>query len=279
MRAVFGLVLLIGMGLAGFAVFMVKGYFDDQAAVLERERQRSATAIVTVDVYAPNRALTYGELLTADDVTLIKYARDYLPEGVFQTEEELFPEGVERPRVVTRPMEINEPIMAVKVTEPGASRGITALLDRGMRAFPLADNITRAFAEELRPNDRLDVYWGGTINGRRITRLIMTGLQVIAVDEADANGSGGGSGVVIQVTPEQFAALASAQDAGSLSLTPVGTGDDTVVESIQTDIQEVLGIEEVIVAEPEVIQEEQKCYVSQGFGVNAVQIEIECQEQ
>ncbi len=93
MRAVFGLVLLIGMGLAGFAVYMVNQYMDTQASQLERERQRSATAIRTVDIYAPTRSLTYGDLLTIEDVKIIKYARDFLPDGVFATEEELFPEG------------------------------------------------------------------------------------------------------------------------------------------------------------------------------------------
>jgi len=40
MRAVFGLVLLVGMGLAGFAIYMVKGHFDTQEARLSRERAR-----------------------------------------------------------------------------------------------------------------------------------------------------------------------------------------------------------------------------------------------
>ena len=158
MRLVFGLVLLIGMGLAGFAVYMVKGYFETQEAVLQQERQRAEAAVVTVEVYAPARPMTYGEFVTLEDVKLIKYAEEFLPEGVFKTEEELFPLGKDTPRVVTRPMEVNEPIMAVKVTEPGAPRGITALLEPGMRAYPLPDSVTEAFAQELRPTDRLDVY-------------------------------------------------------------------------------------------------------------------------
>ena len=30
MRSAFGLVLVLGLGLAGFAVYMVKGYIDEQ---------------------------------------------------------------------------------------------------------------------------------------------------------------------------------------------------------------------------------------------------------
>ena len=149
MRAVFGLVLLIGMGLAGFAVYMVNQYMETQASQLQQERQRSATAIRTVDIYAPSRSLTYGERLTIDDVKIIKYARDFLPNGVFATEEELFPEGVNVPRIVRIPMQENEPILTAKVTEAGAPQGITALLDPGMRAFPLPVGLTQAFAGDL----------------------------------------------------------------------------------------------------------------------------------
>ncbi|WP_411889239.1 Flp pilus assembly protein CpaB [Yoonia sp. SDW83-1] len=280
MRLVFGLVLLIGMGLAGFAVYMVKGYFDTQEAVLRQERERAASAVVTVDVYAPTRAMTYGELITPEDVKLIKYAEEFLPEGVFKTEEELFPLGIETPRVVTRPMEINEPIMAVKVTEPGAPRGITALLEPGMRAYPLPDNVTEAFAQELRPTDRLDVYWSGTLsNGRTTTSIILSSLEIIAVDEPDADGNGGGRGVVVQVTPEEFAALAAAQNAGRLSLTPVGTGDNTVVTDINTDIERVLGIEAPVVeAPPERVVEEapEECFIFQMKGTERVKIQIQC---
>ncbi|WP_342076732.1 Flp pilus assembly protein CpaB [Yoonia sp. SS1-5] len=278
MRALFGLVLLIGMGLAGFAVYTVNGYFETQNAVIEQERARAAQAVKTVDVYAPTRALTYGDLVTAEDVQLIKYAEEFLPEGAFQTEEELFPQGVGTPRVVTRPMEVNEPILAVKVTEPGQPRGITALLDRGMRAFPIPDSVTDAFAEELRPTDRLDIFWTGNLsNGSSTTRLIMTNLEVIAVEEPDADGNGGGRGVVVQVTPSDFAALETARNAGRLSLTPVGTNDDTVIETaIQTNIEDVLGIEEVVVAPAPVQQQEQKCFITERNGTEKVQVEIQC---
>lgn len=282
MRAVFGLVLLVGMGLAGFAIYLVKEQFDSQDARLNQVRERAASAVVTVEVYAPSRALTYGELITPEDVTLIQYARDFLPEGVFQTEEELFPDGLDTPRVVTRPMEINEPILAVKVTEPGAPRGITALLRPGMRAYPLPDRVTQAFSQELRPTDRVDIYWNGRLSsGRNSTSLIMTGLEVIAVDQPGARGRGG-RGVVLEVTPQDFAALSTAQNAGSLSLTPVGTGDNTVVQVETTDIEAVLGIEAPVVEEapaPVVEEAPKQCFITQRSGTESIRVQIQCPDE
>jgi pilus assembly protein CpaB len=280
MRAVFGLVLLVGMGLAGFAVYMVNQYMDTQSAALQRERQRSANVVATVDVYSPSRNMTYGERLTTADVKVIKYARDYLPEGVFLTEEDLFPEGLNTPRVVKIPMRINEPILAAKVTAAGAPQGITALLDTGMRAFPLPDRMTQAFAGQLRNSDRIDLYWVGSVgNGRDISRLVKSRLEIIAIEEPDQDGNGGGRGVGVQVSQADFADLQVLPSAGNLSLTPVGRSDEEESDTmIETNIQDVLGIEEAVIVAPEVIEEERQCFVNQGFGVNAVQIEIECKD-
>lgn len=102
MRAVFGLVLLVGIGLAGFAIYMVNGFLEEQEIALQRERARSAAIVQTVEVYSPVRNITYGEEIGPDDVQLIQYAEDFLPEGVFQTAEEFFPEGENVVRVADR---------------------------------------------------------------------------------------------------------------------------------------------------------------------------------
>ena len=258
------------MGLAGFAVYMVNQYMDTQASALERERQRAATAIRTVDVYAPSRNLTYGELLTADDVQIIKYARDYLPDGVFATEEELFPEGLKTPRVVRLPMQVNEPILTNKVTEAGARQGIAALLDPGMRAFPLPEAMTRAFASELRTSDLIDLYWIGRVgNGPSTSRLVKSRLEIISMDP----------NVVIQVTQEDFADLQVLSSAGRLSLTPVGTADEEAGDTtIETNIRDVLGIVAPVVEEQVEEVAPERCFVTQRSGTERVQVEVECND-
>jgi len=104
MRAIFGLVLVIGMGLAGFAVYMVKGYVSNQTVALQRMQAQQKAIVPTVDVVAVTRAIPFGEQITIEDVTTIKYAKDYLPEGVFMTKEELFPEGEDVARSVLAPV-------------------------------------------------------------------------------------------------------------------------------------------------------------------------------
>lgn len=289
MRAVFALVLMVGIGLAGFAVYMVQGYLEQQDTELASVKKKAAEAVPTVEVYAMKRAIAYGETLTRDDVELIAYAEPHLPEGVFLTAEELFPEGDEELRAVTRPMEALEPVLAVKVTEPGDIAGITSLLSPGMRAFTITVDVQSGVSGFLRPGDRVDVYWTGDLRtvgqaSQNVTQLIKGSVELIAVDQnSDGNRNGAviARTVTVQVSPEDVAALAQAQATGDLSLSLVGAGDATVLGGISIDQRTLLGVPEEVVVEPEpepvVEKEPEKCFIWQGRGTEREQKEIACQ--
>lgn len=252
MKAVFGLVLVTGLGLAGSAVYMVRGHFQAQAVQLAQTRAVAAAAVPTVKVYAVTRAIGYGERLAPADVQLVDYAQPFLPEGVFATEAELFPEGPEELRTVLRPMEPNEPVLAIKVTEPGEDAGITSRLTAGMRAFTISVDARTGVSGFLRPGDNVDVYWTGQVEeggrgAREVTQLIESGLRIIGIDQTSddtATQVGVANTVTVEVSPQQVAKLAQAQSTGGLSLSLVGYGDDTVAAAIEVDQQSLLGLED-----------------------------------
>lgn len=282
MRAVFGLVLLVGIGLAGFAVYMAQGYLEQTQAQARAAAERAAAAVPTVEVYAMTRDIAYGETITAEDVEVIRYAEPYLPEGVFRTEEELFPNGPDELRVVLRPMQAREPVLAIKVTEPGEDAGITSRLSRGMRAFAIRVDVSSGVSGFLRPGDRVDVYWTGRAPGsggdlEEVTKLIESNVTLVAVDQ-QASGSDFATTiartVTVEVTPQQVAALAQAQSTGTLSLSLLGTDDNTVAEAIQVDQRGLLGIPE----QQQVIQQapEEVCTVRTNRGGQVTEIPIPC---
>lgn len=284
MRAVFSLVLIIGMGLAGFAVYMVKGYFEQQQIALHQQAAVAAQAVPTIEVVAMNREIAYGEKISPEDVQLIRYAQPFLPEGVFTTMEELFPDGETKLRMVTRNMEINEPVLMVKVTEPGEVAGITSLLAPGKRAFAIRVDVASGVSGFLRPGDRVDVYWTGQVAGAGdglgngdVTKLIETAVKIVAVDQS-ANGNLNQTivarTVTVEISPQQVAALAQAQSTGRLSLSLVGQGDEFVAEAIEVNQASLLGIsttEPVAVAEPEEV-----CTIRTRRGAEVVEIPIPC---
>ncbi len=285
MRAVFGLVLIIGLGLAGFAVYMVKGYFDQQSVALEQERAAASRIIPTVDVFAMAREIGYGEVLTREDVKIIPYVEGALPAGVFLAEEELFPDGGKERRLVLRQMEINEPVMAIKVTEPGGEAGITTRLSQGMRAFAIRVDVTSGVSGFLRPGDRVDVYWTGqtgNLTGAsiQVTKLIESTIKIIAVDQtADSSISTAlvARTVTVEVTPQQVASLAQAQSSGSLSLSLVGINDTSSASVEDVNQRTLLGISETApVIAPEAPAEEKVCSIKTRRGAEVVEIEIPC---
>lgn len=283
MRAVFALVLLLGIGLAGGAVYMAMGYIEDNEARLARAEAARRAMVQTVEVYAAAKPLAYGETITADDVQLVRYAEDFLPEGAFRTMEELFPDGEDELRVVLRPMEENEVLLEVKVTAPGEEAGLNQVLSPGMRAFAIRVDATSGVSGFLRPGDFVDVYWSGrygnAFDGQEFTRLIDTNVKIIAVDQS-ADGLGAQARiartVTVEVSPNQVAALAQAQSSGKLTLSLVGWGDETTAGAIEIDTQTLLGIE----APEEVVEveeaPEQVCTVRTRRGAEIIEVPIPC---
>jgi pilus assembly protein CpaB len=290
MRLVFGLVLLVGLGLAGTAVYMAKGYIQQTRAQLAYERSQRAPQIETVDVYVAERALAYGDAVTADDVRLVAFPENSLPEGVFTAEEELFPKGADAPRAALRNMEKNEAVLAVKVTGPGEQAGISARLERGMRAFTVKVDATSAVSGFLRPGNQVDVYWTGTLgnddlrtegnSSGEVTKLIENRVEVIAVDQkagGDFSEAVVPRTVTVAARPQQVAALAQAQSTGRLSLSLVGADDDTVANTIEIDQRRLLGIteqEQVVEKQPK--EKEEVCTIRTRRGAEVVISRIPC---
>tara|TARA_R110002051_G_scaffold70726_4_gene127233 strand:+ start:521 stop:1375 length:855 start_codon:yes stop_codon:yes gene_type:complete len=282
MRSLFGLVLLLGMGLAGFAVYMVQGFVSQQETALAQERAKAAEIVPTTKIYAATRTILYGEQVTKDDVALIDYAIKYIPEGTFATFEELFPEGEDTPRVVLRQMEKDEPVLAVKVTQAGEDAGITTRLDRGMRAFTIKVDVASGVSGFLRPTDTVDVYWSGSVGGegnQSFTQLIKSNVEIIAIDQS-ANGERNEASiartVTVQVSPQDVAILAQAQSTGALSLSLVGDNDDTVTGEILVDQRSLLGLVEPVVAQVEQAPERQVCTIITNKGGERIEVPIPC---
>jgi pilus assembly protein CpaB len=71
---IFGIVLILGVGLAGFAVYTVKQYLGEQQARVAELNAAAATAIKTVDVFVAARDIKYGEKITLADLRSVPYA-------------------------------------------------------------------------------------------------------------------------------------------------------------------------------------------------------------
>jgi pilus assembly protein CpaB len=282
MKMIFGLVLAIGVALAGAAVYMTKGFMAETSSALQREKEFLADTGGMAMVFVVVNAKNYGDELKPEDVQQVFWQMNALPEGVFTETEALFPTDAAGPRYVLRQMEKFEPLLAVKVTEPGKQPGLTGSLEKGMRAFPLEVQATAV----LQVGDRVDLYWTGVSpgsNGGETTKTIESSLQVIAVDRIDAARAAGAAmmqrTVTVAVTPEQVARLAQARATGQLVISIVGVGDMSESASVEVDGNALLGITPEVAPEVEVeveVAAQKVCTVRTRKGGEAVEIAIPC---
>lgn len=286
MRAVFALVLLVGMGLAGMAVYMIQGYMSDLEGALRDEQAFNAKAGKLVEVYVFAKAKKYGDALAEEDVQLIYWPEQALPESIFRDKAALFPENADGPRYIMRSTEAFEPVLASRVTEPGELASLTSKLEKGKRAFAIRVGVDSGIANFVKPDDYIDILWTGSVNGVEggMTRQIESAVLVIAVDSAINEGQVS-SGTVAQTvtvaaTPEQVARLAQAQSTGQLTLSLARDATETVEGTVETDKNSMLGIVEEVVAPEVVVVEKEKCYAKQRSGGVLVDtdVEIPCKE-
>lgn len=280
MRAIFGLVLIVGMALAGAAVYLIQQHMARTEALLQKEREFNAKAGKLVEVFVFTKPLKYGDALTEADVQLIYWPEKALPPTIFRDKAVLFPENAPGPRYVMRPTEAFEPALASRLTEPGQLANLTAKLQPGQRAFAISVGVASGVSAFVKPDDFVDIYWTGTLRGGdgEVTRLIENSVQIIAVDskidEGQMIGNTVARSVTVAVSPEQVARLTQAQSSGKLSLSLVGANASVVSEQIEVDTKSMLGIvQEEAAPVPEA---ERVCTIKSRKGGDVIETVIPC---
>ena len=280
---IFGVVLLIGIALAGFAVHLTQNYVNQQKAALADAQANNVPTVPTVPVFVANRKLSYGDELKLKDIVVAQWPQNALPEGIFQTVEELFPEDQPGKRYVMRATEKFEAVLAVKITEPGKEVGLQARLEEGQSAFTIKVDVSSGVSGFLRPGHFVDVYWTGKVqsgsqqNQRTVTRLIEDGVRIIAIDQSsneEVQKASIARTVTVAVTQLQGASLTQAQSTGKLNLSLVGERDSSVAGMIEVDQKQLLGIEE---AQPVAQQAAPKvCSIRTRKGAETINVPIPC---
>lgn len=284
MRMVFGLVLVVGLGLAGFAVYMAQGYINQTQAQLQRERAAREHAVPTVRVFVAKKPLKYGEKLKPEDVVAISWPKPALPKTVFtelkgKGPRALFPNDLPGElRSVLTPIAQYEPITISNVTKPGRDAGITSRLTKGMRAFTIKVDVATGVSGFVHPGDRVDVYWTGRDNNRGdLTRLIEAGVKVIAVDQTADTASKTSTiiarTVTVEATQKQVAVLAQAQATGRLALSLVGNRESSMNGHVEADASSILGQQPVA---PQAKPKPKVCTITQRSGSKVIQVPIPC---
>lgn len=278
MRVIAILVLLLGIGLAGGAIYFASEYF----AAFEARMAKGNQGLPTVAVVVAKVPLAYGT--TIDPKKHLRWAEwpaDSVPKGAFTDVEKLIGKEGERdkPRAVLGRIEAGEPILEAKVSGFGGDPRLAFNLREGMRAFTIRIDAISGVAGFIAPGDRVDIVLTHSVSGQLTSTVILQSVLVIAVDtntNQESNRARVGNTATVEVTPKTAQKLLLAQQIGRLSLTLRGVDaheiaeDESAPEAV--NVNDLLGIEEAVAPEPAPERETTKVKIRRG---GAIEGEVE----
>jgi len=184
----------VGFGL--IAVFLANTWLNNRAAEQMRnlEAQQNGTTPAFTVVVA-TRPLRWGDELSDISLREVPWPPNAVPPGSFSKKSEL----TSAKRIVLRPIDANEPIVASKITGPGQRATLSATLNDEIKADGIETKAVRAVSVKVEtdsgdagfvlPGDHVDVV--ATLpgepskNGQNTTanKVLLENVRVLGVDQ------------------------------------------------------------------------------------------------
>ena len=211
-----GFAVLFGL----LAVFVAQSWLtsaaDARLKSLEAQQKHPAA---TQTIVVAGKPLRYGNELNASLLHEIPWSQDSLPAGAFAKINDVLAGGK---RVVLSAIEINEPILAVKITGPGQRATLSAMLHEGMKAVTIRVSDVEGVAGFVLPGDRVDIALTRLDGkGGATTDVVLQNATVLAIDQvADERASNPSiaKSVTLEVDTTAAQKLDLAASLGNLSL-------------------------------------------------------------
>lgn len=209
-------------GLAGWSALRLL----DQPSPLAAETTRGAAQVVVAA-----RDLPVGHLLGREDVRVVDWPSNALPEGYAQTIPDVVGRGI------IADVRLNEPLLDRKMADRSGHGGLPIAIPDGMRAVSVPVDEVVSVAGFVVQGTRVDLYV--TINasdgGDPVTKLVLQNVTVLAAGQEyrqDPQGRPTAVSVLtVLVTPEDGEKLVHSQRTGRIQLALRGMLD---VRSVQT---------------------------------------------
>ncbi|HMF55188.1 MAG TPA: Flp pilus assembly protein CpaB [Pyrinomonadaceae bacterium] len=163
-----------------------------------------------------------GTKIVADQVTVVQFPREAIPDGAFDDPNKL----VGRVAIVN--IRAREPITDSRLAAEGTAGGLSAVIPEGYRAMTVKVDDVVGISGFIQPGTMVDVVVvidpePNSTNQNPISKIVLQNIKVLASgqnidqphDERETNSV---KAVTLQVTPEQAEKLALASTEGKLQL-------------------------------------------------------------
>jgi pilus assembly protein CpaB len=231
LAAVFGLL----------AVFVAQSWLNSQAERM-KTREAKPQQIATQTIVVANRPLRFGMELQKTLLREIAWPEGALPAGAFGKIDAVLKGGK---RVVLAPIEVNEPVLAVKITGPGQRATLSALVQPGMKAVTIRVNDVEGVGGFVLPGDRVDVVMTRQMDkGAASTEVVLQKVRVLAIDQlADTrvDKPSIAKAVTLEVDTRDAQKLWLAASVGNLSLLLRKAGEVAEEKTQRVTLKDLLG--------------------------------------
>jgi pilus assembly protein CpaB len=268
-----GFAVLFGL----LAVFVAQSWLtsaaDARMKSLEAQKRPEATQTIVV----ASKPLRFGNELSAPLLHEIPWSQDALPAGAFAKISDVLAGGK---RVVLAAIEVNEPILSVKITGPGQRATLSAVLHDGMKAVTIRVNDVEGVAGFVLPGDRVDIALTRLDGkGGATTDVVLQNAQVLAIDQVADERSAATSvakSVTLEVDTVAAQKLDLAASLGSLSLMLRKAGETSSPKSLRVSLKDLFSD---VVAEMGVAHSTTTITIKRGTAKEDYSVPIEGKER
>jgi pilus assembly protein CpaB len=218
---------------------------------------KNMTAVAVAKV-----AIPVGMKIIPEQVTIVQFPKESLPDGAFETADKL------AGRVAIVNIAAREPITESKLAAEGTAGGLSAVIPEGYRAMTVKVDDVVGISGFIMPGALVDIVVvidpaERAGNEDPISKIVLQNIKVLAngqnidkpEDQREANSV---KAVTLQVTPEQAEKLALAATEGKLQLVMRNSIDQGDEQTTGVDKRGLLGGERAIPApEPGSLKSEQ----------------------
>jgi pilus assembly protein CpaB len=217
-------VLAIALSAGGIAAYLASGS-DNKPAPAEPVAQ-----LQTVDVLVAKADIGLGQTLTTNDVLWQTWPAATASSNFIRRSERADAMNQIAGSIARAPFVAGEPIREAKLVKADGSGFMAAILPAGMRAVSTEISAETGAGGFILPNDRVDVIqsWReknpdrSASNDIAVSKIILTNIRVLAIDQAPKEKEGTnavvGRTVTLELKPAQAPLLAAARQGGTLSL-------------------------------------------------------------
>ncbi len=168
------LLLLLALTSGGAAAYLALRYLRQQATpLMASEPHRGEVALAMRD-------LPVGHVLAKEDIKVVNWPGEAMPEGFISSNEAALGRGV------ITPLRMNEPLLETKLASKDAGGGLPLAVNEGLRALSVRVDEVISVAGFVVPGTRVDVLltMDGPERAEPTTKVILQNVQALAAGQS-----------------------------------------------------------------------------------------------